>query len=99
MKNSFNLKDNHTFGCPACVVNDSLQDHNSLPLWDERIRVGVCLGLSKQHALSSALTLNLKTVHISPQFHTVFDDNFETLDALRNGVEPKRLKWLVEHKR
>ena len=47
VKNSFNLKDDHAFGCPAHVLNSSLQDHNSLPRWDERIRVDVHLGLSK----------------------------------------------------
>ena len=56
------------------------------------------LGWSKQHASSVALILNLKKGHISPQFHTVFDDNLETVDSLRNGVEPKRWKFLVEHK-
>ena len=47
VKNSFNLKDNHEFGCPECVLNASLQDHNSLTYWDERIRVGTHLGRSK----------------------------------------------------
>ena len=36
---------------------------------------------------------------MSLQFHLVFDDAFETVDALKNGVEPKRWKWLVERKR
>ena len=57
------------------------------------------LGRSKQHASSVALILNLKKGHITPQFHTVFDDNLETVDSLRNGVEPKRWKSLVGHKR
>ena len=98
-KNSFNLKDNHAFSCPTCVLNTSLQDHNSLPHWDERIRVGVCAGKSKQPALNVALMLNIRKEDISPQFHVVFDDNFETVDASRKGVEPKRWKWLVEHRR
>ena len=31
MKNSFNLKDKHVFGCQACVLQSSIQDHNSIP--------------------------------------------------------------------
>ena len=49
-KHSFELKHNHVFGCPAFVLNASLQDNNKLPRCDERMRVGVCLGRSKQHA-------------------------------------------------
>ena len=42
--------------------------------------------------------LNLQTGHVSPQIHVVFDDNFETVDSLRRGVEPKRWKSLPTHK-
>ena len=35
IKYSMNLKDNHTFRCPAFVFHTSLQDHHSLPRWDE----------------------------------------------------------------
>lgn len=99
IKQSMDLKNSHTFGCPAYVLNASLQDHNSIPRWDERIRVGAYLGRSKQHASNVALILNLQTGHISPQFHVVFDDNFETVDSLRRGIEPKRWRWLATHKR
>ena len=54
-KQSMNPKDNHTFGCPAYFLHSSLQDHNSLPRWDKRIRVGVFLGHSKQNASNVAL--------------------------------------------
>ena len=43
--------------------------------------------------------LNLQTGHISPQFHAAFDDNFETVDSLRKGIEPARWKCLASHKR
>ena len=29
----------------------------------------------------------------------MFDDNFETVESLRKGVEPQRWKWLATHKR
>lgn len=31
VKHAFNAKDNHTFGCPAFVLQAPLQDHKSLP--------------------------------------------------------------------
>ena len=42
--------------------------------------------------------LNLQTGHINPQFHVVFDDNFETADSLHKGAEPNRWKWIATHK-
>ena len=66
VQHSFNVKDNHAFGYLAFVLNVSLQDHNSLPRCDEKIRVGVYLRRSKQHTLNIALILNLQTGHISP---------------------------------
>ena len=42
--------------------------------------------------------LNSQTGHASPQFHAAFDDNFEKVDSLQKGIEPKRWKWLMEHK-
>ena len=63
------------------------------------MQVGAYLGRLKQHASNVALILNLQTGHVSPQFHAVFDDNFETADSLRKGVEPKRWKWLATHKK
>ena len=76
-----------------------MQDQKKIPRWDERIRVDACLGRSKQHAANVALILNLQTGHVSPQHHVVFDDNFETVQSLRDGVEPTRCRWLVEYER
>ena len=84
------MKDNHTFGCQACVLQASLQDNKSMPKWDERIIKGVYIGRLKQHASIVALILNLQTGHINSQFYVAFDDNFETIDSLRKGVEPKQ---------
>ena len=46
-----------------------------------------------------ALIINLYTGHVSPQFHIVFDDNFETVASLYSGIEPKRWRWLSQHRR
>ncbi|KAL7474978.1 hypothetical protein ACHAW6_000914 [Cyclotella cf. meneghiniana] len=41
--------------------------------------MGQFLGFSHQHALTVALVRNLHTGYISPQYHVVFDDKFETI--------------------
>ena len=87
VKQTINLRNNHTFGCPCYVLVVKFQDHNSMPRWDELIRVGAYIGCSKNHASNVALVLNLQTGHVSPQFHVAFDDHFETVESLRKGIE------------
>ena len=88
VKNSIKFSNSHVFGCSCCVIPAKSQYHNSMPRWNEDVRVGDCLGRSKNHASNVSLTLNLQTGHVSPQFHVVFDDDFETVDSLRKGTEP-----------
>ena len=74
-------KHQHTFGCPVYVLEAPLQSGlGSKPKWSERSRVGAYLGHSHRHSQSIALVLNLKTGHVSPQFHVVFDDEFSTVN-------------------
>eukprot|EP00957_Ditylum_brightwellii_P141676 10793520-Ditylum_brightwellii.AAC.2 len=51
-------------------------------------RVGVYLGHSPVHAGNVALALNLQTVHVSPQYHVGFDDEFTTVPYLQSDEEP-----------
>ena len=96
---SFDIRKNHVFGFPFHVIDSSLQNHQSIPRLDERMRVGACLGQSKQHALNVSLIINVHVGYVSPQFHIVFDENFETVASLRSGIKPKRWKWLSRHRR
>ncbi len=70
-------KTQHPFGCPVYVLDAALHSGKGKPKWSERSRLGVYLGYSPEHASSVALVLNLKTGHVSPQFHVVFDDKFD----------------------
>ena len=73
----------HPFGCPVYVLNVPLQAGKSFPKWDERARVGCYLGISPQHATSiSLLVLHPRTGLVSPQFHCILHDSFETLSNL-----------------
>ena len=57
--------------------------------------MGIYIGYSPCHAGSVALVLNLKTLHISPQFHVVFDDHFNTVAYLSNREIPPNRSALV----
>ena len=67
------------WGCPAYVLQPQLQDKKKLPKWEPRSRRGQYLGWSPLHASNVALVRNLKTGYISPQFHLIFDNWFETV--------------------
>ena len=71
----------HVWECPVYVLDPKLQDGKKLPKWDPRARRGMYLGVSQDHSSTSVSNvLNLRTGHISPQFHMVFDDRFTTIN-------------------
>lgn len=90
------LHDLHTFGCPAFVLNSSLQSGNKIPCWEDRVMSGVYLGRSSQQAGNVSLILNLKTGYVSPQFYVVFDYDFTTVEALTAHSEPESWECLCK---
>ena len=78
------------------MLDHRLQNVQKIPKWDERVRVGAYVGRSPNHAGNVALVLNLSTGHVSPQYHIVFDDKFETVEALRKGVVPSRWEYIAK---
>ena len=77
----------HVFGCPTFVLDPKLQDGKKLPKWNPRSRRGQFLGYSKEHSTTIGQILNLRTGYITPQFHVVYDDFFQTAhnEALIDG--------------
>eukprot|EP00956_Cyclotella_meneghiniana_P015936 scaffold24808_cov102-Cyclotella_meneghiniana.AAC.1 len=69
----------HVWGCPVYVLDPKLQDGKKLPKWNRRARMGQFLGFSREHSSTVALVRNLHTGYVSPQYHVVFDDNFQTV--------------------
>ena len=89
----------HTFGCPVFVLDESLQDGKIHPKWDPRSRQAVYLGKSSHHASNVAWVLNLKTGHISPQYHLVFDDSFTTVGTQKTNTLPDNWDVLYRYHR
>ena len=48
------------------------------------------------HVESVSLVLNSKTLHLSPQFHVVFDDKIPTVPVMRCKVPPSNYVQLVD---
>jgi hypothetical protein len=81
-KSSFSaLVNAHPWGCPVYILQPRLQDGGKVPKWEPRSRQGQYMGSSPLHASTVGLVRNLRTNHISPQFHVVYDDLFETVHA------------------
>jgi hypothetical protein len=83
----------HPFGCPVYVLDSALASGQSLPKWNERARVGIYLGPSPRHSRSVALVLSLTTGLVSPQYHIIFDDHFQTVRANRPGSLHYQSAW------
>ena len=46
------------------------------------------MGFSQSHSSDVPIILNLRTGHISPQFHVVFDDTFSTVPSQYRQNDP-----------
>jgi hypothetical protein len=84
--NHIDLRRAHVFGCPVYVLDAALQDNKKIPKWKSRARMGMFVGFSTEHSSLVPLVLNLRTGSISPQYHVIFDDKFETVPSLNISV-------------
>jgi hypothetical protein len=82
----------HVWGCPSYVLKPKLQNGQKLPKWNRWSRLGQFLGYSDEYSSLVANIRHLKTGFVSPQYHVVFDDLFETVfssgaeDVLVNSI-------------
>jgi len=72
----------HVFGCPVYVLDPALQDGKKIPKWDPCAHLGLFLGFLDLHSSQVPMVLNVTTGRISPQFHVIFDDKFDTVHSL-----------------
>ena len=90
VKGDRSLKNFHTFSSPCFVLNATIQKGNKLPTWKPRSIPCVFVGKSKEHASNVSLVYNPATNHLSPQFHIVHDDDFQTATSNNNSLP---LNW------
>lgn len=75
------LSDIKCWGCPAYVLDPTIQDGKKLPRWNPRSKLGQFLGRSREHGDSVGRIRNLKTGAITAQFHVVYDNHFTTIQS------------------
>jgi len=59
----------HAFGCPVYVLDPKLQDGKKLPKWSPHRQCRQYLGPSLNHSSTIGCILNLRTGHVSLQYH------------------------------
>jgi len=88
------LQDFRIFGSPTFVLKKELQDGAKLNKWSERSWQGVYIGHSSCHSGSIPLIYNPQTTHISPQYHVIHDEFFQTVAASSSETLDKHLDKL-----
>ena len=81
-----NLNHFHPFGYPVYVLQALLQNQNPFPKRGEHSCISIFLCHSPHHAASIPLILSTQTGLVSPQFHCVFDNEFDTVKKERHDT-------------
>ena len=93
--NYSHLTNAHPWGCPVCVLDPRIKDGFKMPWWEPCSRRDVYMGISPLHASTVGLILNPNTNRLSPQFHCVYDDHFETTHAKFDAKPPDVWEKLI----
>jgi hypothetical protein len=71
----------HPLVCPVYILDKRMQDGTSPPKWTRRTTQKVYVGHLHHYSKSVPMVWDPKTKLVSPQFHVMFDDNFDTVQA------------------
>jgi hypothetical protein len=71
----------HPLFCPVYVIDRRMQEGTSPPKWTKRTTQKVYVGHLHHYSKSIPMVWYPKTKLVSPQFHVMFDDNFDTVQA------------------
>jgi hypothetical protein len=71
----------HPLFCPVYVLGRRMQEGTSPPKWTKRTTQKVYVGQFNHYSKSVPMVWDPKTKLVSPQFHVMFDNNFDTVQA------------------
>jgi hypothetical protein len=78
-RSKLNQSDMHPLLCPVYVLDRRMQEGTSPPKWTKRTTQKVYVGHLHHYSRSDPMVCDPKTKLVSPQFHVMFDDNFDTV--------------------
>jgi hypothetical protein len=92
--------DMHSLFCPVYVLYRRMQEGTSPPKWTKRTTQKVYVGHLHQYSKSVRMVWDPKTKLVSPQFHVMFDDNFDTVQAPDPNIkQADTMDWLFKTNR
>jgi hypothetical protein len=77
----------HPLLCPVYVLDRRTQEGTSPPKWTKRTTQKVYVGHLHHYSKSVPMVWDTKTKLVSPQFHVMFDDNFDTVQAPNSNIK------------
>jgi hypothetical protein len=77
----------HPLLCPIYVLDRRMQEGTSPPKWTKRTTQKVYVGHLHHYSKSLPMIWDPKTKLVSPQFHVMFDDNFDTVQAPDSNIK------------
>jgi hypothetical protein len=80
-RSKLDQNDMHPLFCPVYVLDRRMQEGTSPPKWSKRTRQKVYVGHLHQYSKPVPMVWDPKTKLVSPQFHVMFDDDFDTVQA------------------
>jgi hypothetical protein len=80
-RSKLNQTDMHPLFCPVYVLDRRMQEGTSPPNWTKRTTQKVYVGHLHHYSKSVPMIWDPKTKLVSPQFHVMFNDNFDTVQA------------------
>jgi hypothetical protein len=77
----------HPLLCPVYVLGRRIQEGAPPPKWTKRTTQKAYVGHLHQYSKSVPMVWDPNTKLVSPQFHVMFDDNFDTVQALNPNIK------------
>jgi hypothetical protein len=79
--------DMHPLFCPVYVLDRLMQEVTSPPKWTKRTTKKVYVGHLHNYSKLVPMVWDPKTKLVPPQFHVMFDDNFDTVKAPNPNIK------------
>jgi hypothetical protein len=80
-RSKLDQNDMHPLFCPVYVIDRRMQEGTSPPKWTKHTMQKVFAGHLHRYSKSVSMVWYPETKLVSPQFHVMFDDNFDTVQA------------------
>ena len=87
----------HPWGVLLYILNTRLQNGFKISRFDPKAYQGIFTGNSPIHASTVGMILNPRTYRLSPQYHIIYDDYFETVPHDTENPPPNWKEFCIDN--